>query len=146
MKSMRPVIPVSVPESAAGGQTGISDVTASVGTDPTALDKGVDARMSAQKPAAPTNGTGEDKASVGSNGEPPAQKGTQQAAATPQNQPLPTNHPLTKQQIKMMKKAQEKAAKKQKKNRQKPAEPASTAQPAATASAAPAAQPAGQSQ
>ncbi len=129
MKALRPNVPVSVPESASGGQTGVSDVTVSVGTDTSALDKGQDARLSAQNGTPATPGEGEQHASVLSNGQPAAQGGTQSAAA--QNQPLPTNHPLTKQQLKLLKKAQEKAAKKQKNAKQKnAAEPASSSQPA----------------
>lgn len=133
MKSLRPDVPVSVPATAAGGQTGISDVTASVGTDTSALDKGQDARLSAQNtagtPGTPAGGEGEQKASVGSNGQPVAQNATTNSTPA-QNQPLPTNHPLTKQQLKAIRKAQEKAAKKQKAQPQ-PA-PASAAQPGAT--------------
>jgi outer membrane protein assembly factor BamD len=136
MKSIRPDVPVSVPATAAGGQNGISDVTASVGTDTTALDKGQDARLSAQNGAgkAPITGEGENKASVGSNGQAVAQSSAQSRtpstpAAATQNQPLPTNHPITKQQLKMIKKAQEKAAKKQKKTPASQAQPAVTGQP-----------------
>jgi len=118
MKALRPDVPVSVPQTAAGGQTGISDVTAGVSTDATALDKGQDARLSAQNAAGNTAGEGENPASVGSNGQPAAQNGatnsSSSSASAAQNQPLPTNHPLTKQQLKAIKKAQEKAAKKQK--------------------------------
>ncbi|HWD99959.1 MAG TPA: outer membrane protein assembly factor BamD [Bryobacteraceae bacterium] len=136
MKAMRPNVPVSVPETAAGGQTGISDVTASVGTDTTALDKGQDARLSARNVTgnAPVAGEGENKASVGSNGQTVARNGAQSTPAATQNQPLPTNHPLTKQQLKMIKKAQEKAAKKQKKTKT----PAAQAQPAVAGQPTPA--------
>jgi outer membrane protein assembly factor BamD len=127
MKSLRPDVPVSVPKAAAGGQNGISDVTAVASTDTSALDKGQDARLSAQSVAGNAAGQGENPASVGSNGQPLAQ--TESANSTPaQNQPLPTNHPLTKQQLKAIKKAQEKAAKKQKTQ----AQPASAGQPTVT--------------
>jgi outer membrane protein assembly factor BamD len=134
MKAIRPDVPVSVPKEAAGGQNGLSDVTASVGTDTTALDKGQDARLNAQNiPGnAPIAGEGENKASVSSNGQPAAQTSTQSTPAAAQNQPLPTNHPLTKQQLKMIKKAQEKAAKKQKKTPPTQAQPASAGQPTVT--------------
>jgi outer membrane protein assembly factor BamD len=118
MKSLRPDVPVSVPQAAAGGQTGISDVTAVASSDTTALDKGQDARLSAQNVAGNAAGQGENPASVGSNGQPLGQNGNANSAASAssaaQNQPLPTNHPLTKQQLKLLKKQQEKAAKKQK--------------------------------
>jgi outer membrane protein assembly factor BamD len=127
MKPLRPVVPVSVPETAAGGQKGISDVTAVASEDTSALDKGQDARLSAQNVAGNAAGQGENPASVGSNGQPLAQK---ESANTPpaQNQPLPTNHPITKQQLKAIKKAQEKAAKKQKTQ----AQPASATPPTVT--------------
>jgi outer membrane protein assembly factor BamD len=128
MKSLRPDVPVSVPQAAAGGQTGISDVTASVGTDTSALDKGQDARLSAQNATGNAAGQGENPASVGSNGQPAAQTGATTSSPAAQNQPLPTNHPLTKQQLKAIKKAQEKAAKKQKTQPQ----PAAAGQPTVT--------------
>ena len=142
MQSLRPNVPVSVPAAAAGGQTGVSDVTAATVSDTSALDTKQDARMSAQaQPAAAgaASGQGEQKASVGSNGQPAAQND----AASAQNQPLPTNHPLTKQQIKQMKRAQEKAAKKQKKTQDTSSQtsaPAAAGQPASAQT--PAAQPA----
>jgi outer membrane protein assembly factor BamD len=131
MKALRPDVPVSVPATAAGGQTGVSDVTASFGTDTTALDKGQDARLNAQNVGgnASTAGEGENKASVGSNGQPAARSSGQSTTAAAQNQPLPTNHPITKQQLKMIKKAQERAAKKQKKTPVTQAQPAATGQP-----------------
>ena len=52
MESLRPPVPVSVPAVAAGGQNGISDVSASqVVTNTEAIDKAPDARLNAQ-PAA----------------------------------------------------------------------------------------------
>jgi outer membrane protein assembly factor BamD len=143
MKALRPDVPVSVPQAAAGGQTGISDVTAGVSTDATALDKGQDARLSAQNAA----GQGENPASVGSNGQPLAQSGTANSSSSSssaaQNQPLPTNHPLTKQQLKAIKKAQEKAAKKQKAQGKTPAGQPSVTQssPGQPASTQPTTQP-----
>jgi outer membrane protein assembly factor BamD len=165
MESLRPPVPVSVPAVAAGGQNGISDVSASqVVTNTEAIDKEPDARLNAQpaggvaaqpaaggtaQPAATGNatglagtspqGTGEQKASVGNNGQAP-----ETAAATPATPaaeaPLPTNHPPTKDQLKAYKKAQEKAAKLQKKNgvatpAANPAQPGSTAPAAATPAA-----------
>lgn len=52
MTTRRPDVPVSVPQVAAGG-AGVNDVTNSVITDPTALDKNPDARAN---PPAPTDG------------------------------------------------------------------------------------------
>jgi outer membrane protein assembly factor BamD len=130
MKALRPDVPVSVPAAANGGQTGVSDVTAVASTDTTALDKGQDARLSAQNGTARAAGEGENRASVGSNGQPVAQSATTSSSSpsSAQNQPLPTNHPLTKQQLKAIKKAQERAAKKQKTQPQ----PAAAGQPTVT--------------
>ncbi|MDP9054345.1 MAG: outer membrane protein assembly factor BamD [Acidobacteriota bacterium] len=121
MTSMRPPVPVSVPKVAAGAQGGISDVSATqVVSNTEAIDRTPDARLNT--PAAGTvaetasatgkdNGDGEQKASLGSNGQadPVAAKPAAEA-------PLPTNHPPTKDQLKASKKAQEKAAKQAKKN------------------------------
>jgi outer membrane protein assembly factor BamD len=142
MESLRPPVPVSVPQTAAGGPNGvngISDVSASqVVTNTEAIDRAQDARLGT--PAAPLNppaaalnkntetGTGEQKAATSQTATP---------AAAPAEQPLPTNHPPTKEQLKAYKKAQEKALKQAKKNpAAKPATPATTtdATPAAATS------------
>ena len=155
MESIRPAIPVSVPATAAGGQSGVSDVSATqVVGNTEAIDKTPDARLGVQPAAAGANnpaattgvgapaansptsntpaantisGTGEQKASLGSNGQSvtPAAGITTTAAAEPA---LPTNHPPTKDQLKAYKKAQEKAAKQAKKPAAaKPAAPATDA-------------------
>jgi outer membrane protein assembly factor BamD len=157
MESLRPPVPVSVPKIAAGEQSGVSDVSASqiVGnTD--LLDKSPDVRLGVQ-PAAGADaaagnslqGTGEQKASAQSNGQPVASAVAATApaavAATPAtpaaDAPLPTNHPPTKDQLKAYKKAQEKAAKKGNKpvvakpaadSTATPQPAAATSQPAAT--------------
>src|SRR5579863_9078285 len=144
MESLRPPVPVSVPAVAAGGQHGISDVSASqVVTNTEAIDKQPDARLNVQPegtPGATTNatapalnasasagsatglagtspqGTGEQKASVSSNGQAPETSALAKPATPAPEQPLPTNHPPTKDQLKAMKKAQEKALKRAKKN------------------------------
>lgn len=148
MESIRPSIPVSVPAAAAGGQNGISDVSAGLASDTNSFDQQKDVRLGAQAaPAAEKTttasnvaattlkspagqGVGEQKASVGDNGQP-----INQTASTEQ---LPTNHPVTKAQQKLMKKQQEKAAKEAKKHGAKPAaqpnpeiKPASSVTPAA---------------
>ena len=121
MKSLRPPVPVSVPKVATGGQDGINDVSASqVVTNTEAIDRNPDVRL--RTPAAGTaaetssatskdNGTGEQKATVGSNG----QADLTATAKPAVDGPLPTNHPPTKDQLKAYKKAQEKAAKDAKK-------------------------------
>jgi len=127
MESLRPSVPVSVPAIAAGGQNGISDVSATqIVTNTDAIDKAPDARLNAPAngtaPAAAAagtpvasnalQGTGEQKAGVATStlAESPA------ASTTPVAEgPLPTNHPPTKDQLKAMKKSQEKAAKAAKK-------------------------------
>jgi outer membrane protein assembly factor BamD len=109
MESFRPAVPLSVPSTASGGQTGVSsgtsDVVGGIVGDTSNLDKGPDARMSQQNGANVANaaGTGENKASLGSNGE-----AANPAAAVPEVAP-PTNHPYTTAQIKEIMKAQKKA-------------------------------------
>jgi len=149
-----------------GTGTGVSDVTASVvGTDE--IDKQKDARLgtaggaasggasggTAEVPAAqpltaePTSpstpsGSGENPASVGSNGQKIATDTAAKPAATPViNQALPTNHPLTMEQLKILKKQAEKAAKNQKKHPNAAPVPAAVTPtvPGATAPGTPAA-------
>jgi hypothetical protein len=149
MESLRPSVPVSVPAVAAGGQSGISDVSATqVVSNTEAIDKAPDARLNLQ-PAADGDtlsrnsglGTGEQKASVASNGQTTPSTTTAAPAA---EAPLPTNHPPTKDQLKAFKKQQEKAAKLAKKNAAKtgatttttPAQPAATTSGTATPAAA----------
>lgn len=143
MTAIRPSIPVSVPATAAGGQTGVSDVGVGVVGDSQSFDKTPDVRLGTpaaeQKPAstvtasaatpgtpapaAPSGqGVGEQKASVESNDQTPAANAAE---------PPPTNHPLTKAQQKLLKKQQEKAAKLAKKS----GATANGATPAATSSA-----------
>ena len=134
MTSTRPSVPVSVPQAAAGGQSGVSDVVASNVTATTALDSAKDARLGTPAVAAgaPVAGTGEQPASVGSNGQE-----TAPAAAAKPDAPPPTNHPATAKQLKDYQKAQERAQKKaakQKKNN--PAAADATAQPATGAQTA----------
>ena len=118
MESLRPSVPVSVPAIAAGGQNGISDVSATqIVTNTDAIDKAPDARLNtpaagtAAAPATPAaadslQGTGEQKAGVATN----TVAANQTSSTTPAAEgPLPTNHPPTKDQLKAMKKAQEKA-------------------------------------
>jgi outer membrane protein assembly factor BamD len=142
MQAMRPPTPVSVPKEAAGGQSGINDVTASpLVTDTAAFDKAPEARLGVTgTPAAgAANGTAEPKPessisspTSSSTAQPDGPAATAKAAEA---QPLPTNHPPTKQQLKAYKKAQEKAAAKAKKQNGN-AKPASTPAAAADAVAA----------
>jgi outer membrane protein assembly factor BamD len=139
MQSLRPPVPVSVPATAAGGQSGVSDVSASqVVSNTDAIDRQQDARLgtpaAAATPLAPS-GTGEQKAAAGTNSVTAAPGATPGAtpAATPADQPLPTNHPPTKDQLKAYKKAQEKAAKQAKKS---PTAKPAAATPAEAAAAA----------
>jgi outer membrane protein assembly factor BamD len=116
MQSLRPPVPVSVPSTAAGGQSGISDVTVGTVGDSKAIDEQPEARLGQQNGAADAqNGTGERRASLGSNGQSQAENPASAASpavnqpAADANQPLPTNHPPTKAQLKAYRKAQEKA-------------------------------------
>lgn len=127
MAAVRPMIPVSVPLTAAGGASGISDVVGGVVGDSTQLDTAQDARLSSQNGTLTqaATGTGENKASVGANGESAAKGGAEPIVP-------PTNHPATAKQIKqyeqMQKKGIEKAARDAKKQK---ATPAAAAKPAA---------------
>ncbi len=135
MQAVRPAVPVSVPAIAAGGQNGISDVSATVAGNSDAIDKEPEARLGtpaapAAAGAPPASGTGEQKAalsttaaSTGNALDPNAPTTTASTAS------LPTNHPPTKAQLKAYNKQQEKAAKVQKKTG---AKPAATATPAVT--------------
>jgi hypothetical protein len=109
MTAVRPTAPVSVPPEAAGsvaanangsGVGGVSDV--GIGVAGNSLEGKTDARLGV------ATGEGEQKASVGPNGQP-----TDPAAAPAA--PLPTNHPYSKKQLDALKKQQDKAAKTQKK-------------------------------
>jgi outer membrane protein assembly factor BamD len=106
METIRPAAPLSVPAVAAGGQTGVSDVVGGVVGDTTNLDKSPDARMSSQNGTVVPEGagTGENKASLGANGE-----STAPAAAPKPEAPTPTNHPVTAQQMKDYQKQQARA-------------------------------------
>jgi outer membrane protein assembly factor BamD len=105
MATLRPTVPVSVPATAAGtgGVQGVSDVVGGVVRDTSTVDQGPDARMSAQNGVVgqAAVGTGENKASVGSNGQ----------SSNPEVAP-PTNHPATAKQMKEYEKQQKKAAEK----------------------------------
>jgi outer membrane protein assembly factor BamD len=113
MESFRPATPVSVPNLPSGGANGVSDVVGGVVGDTSTLDKSPDARMSQQNganvPAAV--GTGEQKASVSSNGQDSAASTTVAAAPKADAAP-PTNHPVTAQQMKDYQKQQQKAQQK----------------------------------
>ncbi|HVW85959.1 MAG TPA: outer membrane protein assembly factor BamD [Bryobacteraceae bacterium] len=144
MDTVRPSVPVSVPASAAGGQSGVSDVVAGVVADSSNIDKSPDARLSSQNGtvAPDAQGTGEQKASVGSNGQTTTSSNATEVAP-------PTNHPATAKQIKAYQKAQAKAQAKaareaKKKGHQAPASatPTQSGTPATTDTTAQNAQPA----
>ena len=137
METYRPATPVSVPVSAAGGATGVSDVVGGVVGDSSNIDKSPDARMSSKngEVVPEATGTGEQKASVGSNGETSA---VTPVAAKP-DAPPPTNHPVTAQQMKEYQKAQKKAQEKALKDAKKKGLPPPTVVPATAAPGTPAA-------
>lgn len=163
MTSIRPPVPKSVPEAAAGGGATGGEVAISATADTTAIDQKPDARLGAAgtataEPASgaqalttappPANiGADEHKASVGSNGQavtdatPVTPLGTSHsaaAAAAPAAPAaaLPTNHPATAAQIKEMKRQAEKAFKQAKKNAAAAAKAGGVKQPAASAAPA----------
>jgi outer membrane protein assembly factor BamD len=120
MQSIRPSVPVSVPATAAGTASGVSDVAIGQVNDTQAIDQQKDARLGAPGAAvdqtnSTANGTGEQKASVGSTGLAATPANPASPVAATGTEQLPTNHPFTKDQLKAMKKAQEKTAKQQKK-------------------------------
>jgi outer membrane protein assembly factor BamD len=150
MASVRPAVPVSVPAIAAGGQNGISDVSATaILGNSDEIDREKDARLNTPAAGTPAaspvsvtgNGEGEQKAALGTrdaaNPNAPATTTDVNAAS------LPTNHPATKAQIKAYNKQVEKAQKLQKKAAAKagntPAAntPAATTDTSATTPAAP---------
>jgi hypothetical protein len=103
--------------------------------DTTALDQQSDARLRTP----PTAGVGENKASVGSNGQPvPADSASDptKPAAPAAEGPLPTNHPVSAKQMKELERMQKKAADKAKKQL-KNARPAATPPAANDASSTP---------
>ncbi len=119
MQSLRPAVPLSVPASANGGQTGVSDVTADVATgNSDEIDKAPDARLGT--PAVAT-GEGEQRAALGTTTPAPAAGGSATTTTTASNAAPPTNHPLTKEQIKLLMKQQKKAQALQKKAAEKAA-------------------------
>ncbi len=132
MTILKPPVPVSVPLIAAGaaGPSGISDVVAGVVGDTATLDQQNDARLNPQ-PGARASGVVENKASVGSNGQPVVAPGPTPAPAVEAT--LPTNHPASAKQIKdfekVQKKAEAQAKKKLKKQGPAPAAPITPAQP-----------------
>jgi hypothetical protein len=105
MAGLRPTVPVSVPQAA--GAAGVTDVSAGVVTDSSALDKNPDARANppGQTPPADSTGTA-------------TQTGVTGQTVSTQNQPLPSNHTIP-----------QKKQKKQKKNAKQP-QTAPQAQPA----------------
>jgi hypothetical protein len=150
MQAVRPAIPVSVPAIAAGTQTGISDVAASVVGNSEAIDKTPDARFgvpAAGTPAAAATSTGtgegEQKAALGTSTTPRPELGANPNAPATNPTPassaaLPTNHPPTKAQLKAYTKQVERAQKLQQK-KAAAAKPAATTATPAAASSSPAA-------
>jgi outer membrane protein assembly factor BamD len=142
MTSLRPAVPVSVPAIAAGGQNGVSDVTATQ-ENSDEIDRAPEARLGT--PGAPNPaGQGEQKAAVGVSTAKPGDAAS--AALAPSanasaNLNLPTNHPATKEQIKLYNKQVKKAQEAQKKAAAKAAasgKPAPGSTPAATDTTTPA--------
>jgi outer membrane protein assembly factor BamD len=144
MTSMRPPVPYSVPQSAAGNlpsgaavpsATGVSDVSISANVNGTELDLKPDARLGTPAAAEPaTAGLGEQKASQNANGQAVADAVEKPAAPVAvSNQSLPTNHPLTADQLKILKKQAQKAAAYQKKHPQVAKPPTTAAEATGTA-------------
>jgi len=120
MASLKPTIPVSVPAGAAGA-AGVTDVTAGVVGDSSALDKSPDARA---------NPPGQNAAAS------PATAGTENAVtgqaaqtASTQNQPLPTNHTIPQKKQKKKKNAKQPQTAPQAQPADAPAQPQQQTQP-----------------
>ncbi|HTA41543.1 MAG TPA: outer membrane protein assembly factor BamD [Bryobacteraceae bacterium] len=140
MQALRPAVPVSVPASAAGGQTsagpgGVSDVTAAVANSDE-IDRAPEARLgnpNGGSASLTANGEGEQKAGVGTTA-PASTDSKTPATTTNPTVNLPTNHPPTKDQIKaynrQVKRAQE-AQKKAAAKAAKEGKPAPATTPAA---------------
>ena len=145
MQALRPAVPVSVPDVAAGRQSGVSDVGVTQVGDNSAIDQKPDARLGTPAAPAATAATAANATRptvAGNNGAPriPGTDTTNGQTA----QALPTNHPLTADQLKAFKKEQIRLFKQAKKNAiaaQKAAGKSGTAPAAATTPGAPAAAP-----
>jgi outer membrane protein assembly factor BamD len=143
MTAVRPAVPLSVPKTAAGGADGISDVTATQVADSAEIDRAQDARLGA--PGAAVNATagtatgeGEQKAGLAvaaPRASDPASAALAPSADASQNVNLPTNHPPTKEQLKLYNKQVKKYQEQQKKAAAKAAasgSPVPAATPGAT--------------
>ena len=143
MQAMRPAVPVSVPDIAAGRQSGVSDVGVTQVGDNSAIDQKPDARLGTPAAPAPTPAAAATRPTVaGSNGAPRI-PGTDTTNAQT-TQALPTNHPLTADQLKAFKKEQIRLFKQAKKNAiaaQKATGKSGTTPAASTTPGAPAAAP-----
>jgi len=153
MQALRPAVPVSVPDVAAGRQTGVSDVGVTQVSDNSAIDQKPDARLGTPVASAATPAS-QDKPGTPARPTVPVANGAPtipgtETTNTQTQQALPTNHPLTADQLKAYKKEQIRLFKQAKKNAeaaQKAAakngtKPAATdaSKPAATTPGAPAA-------
>jgi outer membrane protein assembly factor BamD len=122
MTSLRPATPVSIPALAAGGANGINDVTAAQ-ENSDEIDRAPEARLGVvstagtDAPPPNANGQGEQKAALAASVKPtdPASAQLSPEAAAAANANLPTNHPATKEQIKLYNKQVKKAQEIQKK-------------------------------
>jgi outer membrane protein assembly factor BamD len=113
MASIRPAVPVSVPREAAGGATGVSDVGLSQVGDTSAIDNKTDARLGTPVASAATPAPA---AAAKADAPPDRQKlADPNLSTSAQAAVLPTNHPLTADQLKAYKKQQIEAFKKAKK-------------------------------
>ena len=136
MTSLRPSVPVSIPALAAGGANGINDVTAAQ-ENSDEIDRLPEARLGnvstagTDAPPPTPNGQGEQKAALASSPKPtdPASAQLSPEAAAAANANLPTNHPPTKEQIKLYNKQVKRVQEAQKKAA---AKAAASGQPAAT--------------
>ena len=125
MAGLRPTVPVSVPQPA--GAPGVTDVTAGVVSDSTALDKNPDARANppGQNAAAPAQAVPGNPAVPANAAAAGAETGVSGQTVSTQNQPLPSNHTIPQKKQKKQKKIKQQA-----KPPAQPADPGQQAQPA----------------
>lgn len=109
MAGLRPTVPVSVPQPA--GAPGVTDVTAGVVSDSSALDKNPDARANppGQNAAAPAQAVPGNPAAPANAAAAGAETGVTGQTVSSQNQPLPSNHTIPQKKQKKQKKIKQQA-------------------------------------
>jgi len=128
MAGLHPTVPVSVPQPA--GAPGVTDVTAGVVSDSSALDKNPDARANppGQNAAAAPAAAG-DAAGAGNAAAAGTETGVTGQTVSTQNQPLPSNHTIPQKKQKKQKKNVKQQPTPQAQPADAPAQPQTTTPP-----------------